>query len=91
MPKYFHTNWKPQFGEPILPPDTTKKKRKPKAKRGSWRRPSEAMLERELSKCKITKIDTNTGEVIDVVEPRSKRKATQYGETGRAPKVPKKR
>jgi hypothetical protein len=91
MPKHYHTDWKLQFGDPILPPEKPKKKKGARVRRGSWKNPSKSMLERELKKCRITKIDPVTGEVVEVVDPTTKRKPATYGETGRAPTIPRKR
>jgi hypothetical protein len=48
------------------------------------------MIERELAKCTVKKIDVQTGEVIAEQKPSSHRKATQYGKTGKKPSLPHK-
>lgn len=89
MPSYFHTNWTPQFGDPILPPKNETKPKKKRERRGSWRRPSKTMVDRELAKCKRTRIDPDTGEVLEIKEPTSRARVSRWGQTGRAPHKPK--
>ena len=89
MPHYYHTDWTPQFGAPILPPELKKEPQK-KQRRGSWRNPSPAMIERELAKCTVKKIDVQTGEVLEEQQPTSHRQATEYGKTGKKPMIPQK-
>lgn len=48
------------------------------------------MIERELAKCTVKKIDVQTGEVLEEQQPTSRRKATEYGKTGRKPIIPHK-
>jgi len=86
----YQTNWIPQFGAPVLPPAKPKSRRSTKKRRGSWQKPSEAMRRLELSKCKITKMDLRTGEVLAVIEPTSRAKPKLYGSTGRNPHIPQK-
>ncbi len=87
MPTISNTDWKPQFGDPILPPQP-KKKRTTKKRVGSWKKPSKTMLESERAKCKITRIDPVTRNVLAVIEPRSRAKVKRYGQSGKKRYVP---
>ncbi len=48
------------------------------------------MIERELAKCTVKKIDVQTGEVLEEQQPTSHRQATEYGKTGTKPMIPQK-
>lgn len=88
MPQYYHTNFTPQFGDPILPPKKPAKKKSQRV-RGSWYRPSRKMIERELAKCRVTHVDPETGSLLDEQESQTKARPTKYGQTGRTPHMPK--